>query len=398
MNRIVQRAALIGGLVLMLAVVTGLSQEAATGIGPTTRPSGSATCVLRIATNSLDVPLTCDEMVEGLLRSNGVLREAAGEVGIQTDQLNDKDFIHVSFGQSQLGRVGVRATNIAGMFAITLNSDKAGMNELAGRLMTAMCKRLSETLAESAESERAHLQAQLATAEKAVAEAQQRLAVIHAVQQQLCDAAGQSHLARDAVLAAGIAAEAQLRDIDTKLTGLHARQKALAEQIARIGLEAEKTAASDAVAVELEKVVKFREAEVETARARVKAAVVSAQEGNVSEERLAEARAELARQRQLANANAGGNLLSDLNKEVLMLAVDIAEAEARREFISKQLAEARGKKLLELADRYEREVEIPLHAARSAAERATRDLEDIRARVQEYRPPTVTILGGAAAQ
>ena len=138
---------------------------------------------------------------------------------------------------------------------------------------------------------------------------------------------------------------------------------------------------------------------MKTARALVKAARLSEQESNVAEERLAEAQAELARQRQVASAQRGREPAGRAQQ---------GSPHARGGYrgsggpagVREQANSSRPttKKLLELADRYEREVEIPLPAARSAAERAARDVEDIRARLQEYQPPTVTVLGGAAGQ
>lgn len=397
MNCILQRAAIIGGLVLVLACPAALGQESRPAGGFSPVSTIEATCVLTITSGSTEALLNYD-MLDGLLRSNGVLREAAREVGIPEERLDHPDFTCDTGLEVTVTSGGPGERGLSGVLYVRIDRDQPGAGALAERLMRAMCKRLTDVLGENGKAERTLLEARLAAAEKAAADAQRRLAAIHEMQQQVCDAAGQTQFSRPAVLEARYAAETQLRELDTKLVGLRARQKALAEQVARIGQEAEKATTSDAVAAELEKVVKFHEAELERARTRFKAAVCSEQDVDAAEVRLAEARAELARQRQVASANAGGNLLAEINKEVLTLAVDIAETEARREFVSKQLTQTYDKKLLELADRYEREVEIPLPAARTAVERATRDLEDIRARVQEFRPPTVTILGGAAGQ
>ena len=181
-----------------------------------------------------------------------------------------------------------------------------------------------------------------------------------------------------------------------RLAALHARQNALTEQIARIGKDLEAKAQQDPVAIELAKVVALRERALQAAQERSEAKLFSEQEVRDVEEKLALARADLAKQRQVANQLAGGNLLADFNKEVVNLAVEIAEVEAQREAVRERAAQIHERKLLELADRYDREVRPQLPLAEHAIEQALQRELQINTQLSAYRPPTLTVPGGSS--
>jgi DNA repair exonuclease SbcCD ATPase subunit len=269
----------------------------------------------------------------------------------------------------------------------------------ARQLLDALCRRLAQVFSERSAEALSRRREELTQAEEQVKQAEQRLAQVQELQQKLYAEAGQTELSQAAVLADLQGWEREQQEREAKLAALHARQNALLEQIARIGQEIKTRAQEDPVAIELQKVVELRERALAKTRELAKQGLVSSDdEVAAGEERLALARAELAKQRQAASLAAGGSLLADLNKDVVSLAADIAESEARREYFRGRMAQAREQKLLELANRYEGEVGPQLKAAEQGVRIALDRRLEAEEQLARCRPATVTVLGAGGEQ
>ncbi len=329
--------------------------------------------------------------LHALLTSSGVLGAAVRQVpGLDPDKSDAADVQIFELGKSFTAE-GTRRI-VTALFSVDvftrLTGDPSEARLKTEQLLGQLCKRLESELRERCGVEQGHLRAQLTEVQAAVKQAEQGLEEIQNVQQELFAAAGRSDLSRQAILEEMQALEYRQRELDMKLATLHARQNALAEQIARIGREAAAQVDGDPVVIELTKVVQLREQQVK--RIQDGGARAPLQE----EDKLAVARAELAKQRQAVSQRAGGELLADLNKELVMLVVDIAATEAEREFVRLQLTGIQDRKLLELADRYEREVKRQLISAREVLDDVLRRQVSLNERLTSYRAPTVVVLGG----
>ena len=106
------------------------------------------------------------------------------------------------------------------------------------------------------------------------------------------------------------------------------------------------------------------------------------------------ARAQLAQHRQAVAKAAGGDLLAEFNRDLVKLSIETAEMEARREFLQRKLAKIKESNLLELADRFEREVSLQFALAQGGVQAATERLDVVRHQLSTFRPPTVTVIGG----
>jgi chromosome segregation ATPase len=177
---------------------------------------------------------------------------------------------------------------------------------------------------------------------KAEKEAQQEVVrrQLKEVQKQLAQAAPQpSHTDAEAVNLGGqkneLTRRAQVLELD--LAGIDARCKALQEQIGAAREEGNKQLAQDPVTQELEKFLTAREESLANIKktADAGAAVAIAQ----AEERVAEARVDLARRREEVSRRAGGGQLEDFTKELGHLVIDKAEKEAQLQTVRKQLEE-----------------------------------------------------------
>jgi chromosome segregation ATPase len=345
--------------------------------------------MLQLTYSMAEFPVSPDTL-RGLLRSPAVLDAAAAELGLSAEEVRS---VSVELDKPSNYARPDRLSSLGAVLRITLQTARPDAQKCAARLASDMCKRLGAVLAASSEPERQRLQERLEATRRARADAERRLREIHARQEQLCATAGQVTLSREAVLDMLRTAESSVRDLELRLVGLHARQDALVEQIARIGSETDKKADEDPAVAELAKIVGLRETKLQRVLDIVKKAQATEVETADAEEAVAMARAELARQRQAVAQAAGLNLLDDLRKELFTLSAGIAEAEAERALLRARLAEAQEKKLLELADQYEREVELPLASARNALHEATKQVEEMEQQAGAYRPPSLTVLG-----
>jgi hypothetical protein len=115
-----------------------------------------------------------------------------------------------------------------------------------------------------------------------------------------------------------------------------ARHRALEDAIAKLSVEVEKKVQSDPVAAELEKVVAAREKGVERLKEMVAKNAASKTEAEEKVGEVAEARAKLMERRRDAAAEAGGTLIAQLNKDLLMLSIDSAEENMRYKMLAER--------------------------------------------------------------
>lgn len=125
--------------------------------------------------------------------------------------------------------------------------------------------------------------------------------------------------------------------LSIELVGQQARQKMLQITIKQLSAELENKIVGDPVMAELDKVVRGREQEIARVREMVKVATASKAEAIEAETRLAEARIKLLERRETAGKSAGGDLLAEMNKELLLLSINTAETQARRDYINQML-------------------------------------------------------------
>jgi hypothetical protein len=367
-----------------------------------TRPSSetaTARCVLRVRYFRGDVPLD-RKSFSALVNSDAVLGAAVRCVPGLEQAAPGRD---VSAALSELNELSQIEGHTSVTTALLELSVRVWQNvpdaeTKAANLLAAVSSRLEQGLGARNDAALRQRREAVDRAAEQVTQAQMELGKVQGPQQTLYAEAGQTELSRANILADLQATERDEQQAEMKLVELHARQNAIAEQIARIGKEVATRTQDDPVAVELQKVVALREKALEKAQELRKKGVAPEQDVNDAEEHLALARAELAKQREAASQSAGGNLLADLNKEVVTLAVDIAEAEARREYLHKRLEQARDRKLLELADRYEREVAPQLSAAEQTLRDALAQQVQAEERLAQYCPVTVTVLGETPGQ
>jgi hypothetical protein len=131
--------------------------------------------------------------------------------------------------------------------------------------------------------------------------------------------------------------EQERQKLTMDLAGQQARRKAIEKTIAATAKQAEERAEDDPIAVELAKIVELRMVEAQRMRNLFEQGRFSQTEISELEAKVADAKARLLERRELAARAAGGEFLSDLNRELLMLSINAAESEARLELIARTL-------------------------------------------------------------
>ncbi len=174
-----------------------------------------------------------------------------------------------------------------------------------------------------------------------------------------------------------------------ELAGKRARTKAALGKIAEIKVLAEKKAAGDAVAEELEKLVRIREREVELQEQLVRQGVANTASAQAAKGRLAEARVRLIERREKIVELAGGAVLVKLNEELATLNLDTVELEAKFSQTDGMLrlwSSTRQRKL-----RYDEAVQQINKLEKSIEQQSGRPGE-LEKRLGECEPPRVTVL------
>jgi hypothetical protein len=354
-------------------------------------PSGSrsAQCIVRIMSDPDMLPVGA-EMINSLLGSTPVLGEPAREIlGSKAESIDDVVTVSFELLEHSQSRMGLVLTG-----SITVEVQEGDVRLAAEEFLAAICVRLERALQGVGEIDQRRFRERLETVDAELGRLKEQYELIRAKRQELLKQAGRDDLSRARIENTINELEDTRQDIELSLAGAQAREAALTEQIAKVGQQAIETVEKSAVANELNKIVELRQKELDYAARMYDAGKVSQSDLNGLQEELARARADLARYRESVSETAGAGLLAELNKELVTLSVETAQQEAQLVAIQQRLTEIRERGLLELADRYEREVELQM----ALSERAVRDLTEeqfeLKETIRNLRMPEVVVIGG----
>ena len=368
--------------VAVLLVRSAVAQERGTE-----SPSGTheASYIVRISSDPRVLPIN-DDLIRNLLVSTPVLGEPAREILGSKSERYEED---VNVGFLLLRELESDEQNmLVGNIFVRVDE---GCRPAADEFLAVVCGRLEQALARVGEVDERRMRERLHEVEEELARAQARFEELRAARRELCEQAGRADLSRERIEDTVHELEKHKAGLELKLAGSAAREETLTEQIAKLSEQAREAAEHDAVMAELKKVVALREQEVARLHLLAEAERASSEDLRVAQEPLAMARAELARRREEI---ADCTMLVQLNTELMELSIQTAELEAALGHVEGRLAEIREKRLLELADRYEREFEIPLDMAKSAFQQLAMDRYFLRDQLRNVRHPEVLVIGG----
>jgi hypothetical protein len=285
--------------------------------------------------------------------------------------------------------LGVESGTMSIVISVSDEFKKAESPAKAKEYLTAVASRLQDLLearAKAAVDMKLTRAQQLADETRAIAERMRRDAADR--RKQIRQVSDRADTSAQGIRTALASLEQDQQKLAIELVGQKARQGMLQNTIKQFSDELERKIAGDPVMVELDRVIKGREQELTRVREMVKTATASKAEAIEAETRLAEARIKLLERRETAGKSAGGDLLGEMNKELLMLSINTAESEARRDYISKLLQHLHDAE--PMLDELEAAV-AKASEAEHAAWTAARALADIRQIMESVRRPYVTV-------
>jgi hypothetical protein len=277
------------------------------------------------------------------------------------------------------------------MATLVVNMIKPELNDKAPELARVICQYLEEELCALHDRKLERARKEVERAKERVDRADGQVDAILEYQNKLQADSGLVEMNREAALKTLHELEERQQELEIQLVAANARERAIATQIASTAKAAEERAKNDPVAAELEKVVAVREQELGRVSKVYESGAASVGDSLRAIEGVALARAELVKARAAATQAAGGELLGKLNGELVHIAIDSAEAQARLGTIRGRLEELRKRKTLELVDRYARE-ERRLPQVRLEAAGAADAYQRLKSQLGSTRRPEVIVL------
>lgn len=365
------------------------------GEAATSQPMATAAqCVLKI-TRGTGLTAISPEVISVLLNSVSVKGKTLRDVLNVAPGGND-GFVDINFeflSDVSLNGPFQGADAVLCRLEIEYVDDPSTYARGADEFLRVLVEHLADVLKDAGKSEFKMMEerAQITKAERMRVEHQLR--EIQALHQALIEEAGRTDLERDSILSEQHDLEEQIAESELELAGYSVRRQAIEAQIARISEMMGKSAPSDPMLEALQKVVEVREQQFRGVQTQFKAELVSSNDLANAETELASARAELWQyQRELAERSAGGSL-AELNAELNRMTISEAETKGNLQLRQERLRAMKDRKLLELSDRYEREVRIQREVAEDAFEEALRRQDEIERLQNAWRPPVVTVIG-----
>ena len=324
-----------------------------------------------------------------------ILKEKAREVGwAQPIQWGPGQFGNSSggYGGGNLISISFRmepvyarsGTNLLATVEIPPDVDARGAREVLDSTVQELRALLKETFAARNQSILEE-QATCDRTQREIRDLEERLDSIRLTVGNAVEGAnGSSAAARAAIAKSG----EQLQVLKLDLAGLNARSEAIGKAIAQYSDKIGQKVKDDPIAVELAKVVEFREERAKTLAALAASGSTPQEEVSAARAAVAEARARLLERQEAVSNRAGGDVVANWNRELMSLGIDQAEKEAKVRAL-----EASRDRLVVASRDLERAdaLVLELAAARKRYGQQESNLNALRAGQRSAKEPTVTV-------
>lgn len=180
------------------------------------------------------------------------------------------------------------------------------------------------------------------------------------------------------------------QDLEMELARFQARRMAIQEQIIRTKDETDRKIRNDPITDELQRLIELQFEQLKKTKQLVEQGRASHIDLGGAEEKLARARIELAQRREQVVKSAGGDRLTLFNDDLAKLSIDLAETTAMLNVVNSQLEEAERK--LKAASTFDPQA-AELRYAMQALDAANHRGNELKTRIANLQPPTVTVLG-----
>jgi len=182
----------------------------------------------------------------------------------------------------------------------------------------------------------------------------------------------------------------QRRMVEMDVARMKARRTATEQAIAQISNEVDRKMTADLVTTELQKILETSAGLLTAANERHKAGAASLGQVREMEQKLARARIELAKRREELSKAAGGDQIAKLNSELTSLSIDLAEKTAELQILNAQLGQTEAQ--LAMATTLNPKLS-ELRYAKEASDAAQQRASQLKTRLANLTPPTVTVIG-----
>lgn len=372
------------GMAFALALGAGLwaaarePQDAPPASSPAASGAREAAYVLAITYNREILPLN-SRLIATLINSSEIKKQVVETVARRRDgkfgmkfsvdfhDLDDRSMPYDPRGERRAGAAGPPESpteTLLGVLEVRIESCEAGVTPAADAVLDVLRTELRETLARSFYQQ---YEKRLTPISKRFDLTRRELEVQQHREREFRAAAGLSDLSRETVTALLQTLDSDRARIEMELAGKRARRDALTRHVATAAKQT-----PDDVAVELAKVVAAREEELQRLQQLAAAGQAPRSDLNRGVEYVAQARAQLAQYKQQV---AGGAGLAELNVELIRLAAEIADAEARLQHVAQRIERINPAKLMELSNQYEQVSRVELPRLRQAAESLSAQLQ-----------------------
>ena len=374
------------GLIAVLLVANArpaLAQDKVSG-------TKTAACLVRISSNEEVFPINAD-VIEQLLLSTPILGLPAREI-LGSQSLSYEEDVSVSF--EELNQAGTHGgTVLIGKITVEIH-DGGVLKARAAEFLTALCERLEAALQAAGRQNLEQLHQKLAQIEEELERVNQQYEEIRVLRQEFVEQTGRGELVRKQIQEMVRGLDERLHEAKLRYAGLEARETALSAQIAKIGERAVQQSDQDPIIAQLTRLVEIRENALERMKELNQAGAVSQEEAAEVEAQLLHARMDLMKYQQQMVEKAGAGLLENLNRELIQNGIELASSEVEYGLIEQRLNEIKEKRLLELADRYHREIELPLRFSEAVADELAKEQFELREELRNLEIPEVHVIGG----
>lgn len=287
---------------------------------------------------------------------------------------------------------GPRESSILGQIEVLIDGAEPRHNEA---FLRAICERLQQALTGLWEKEKTSIDRQLEMTRDELVRSEKRLRDLQNRRRDLV-VAGQGDLVPEAVMDQLRRLDHERQRMEMDLLGQQARLKALQQQIQATGERVLDASRDDAMIKPLQEKLELLREQLKRVAEQNKAGVLPESEVQRVRIAMSEAEAQLAEARRKVAQAGGGEVLGKLNTELAMLSVNVAETEARLQYIREQME--RNRRLAGAADEYEMTISMEMPHARRAYEMNKLRVEELEQRMRTAVPPMVTVIGGVTSK
>ena len=182
----------------------------------------------------------------------------------------------------------------------------------------------------------------------------------------------------------------QMQSLRLETASQEAYRKGVLNRINEIRNEVERTLRDDTISAELEQIIQRRTAELKNAKAKVDTGLVAVSGLAEIEDKLAQARIDLARRHEELSKTGSAASLGQLTNELTTLTLELERMQARENHLQRQLDEARS--LLGRAGEYER-LMLKLDIAKQNLREAETVNSKAKQRARMLQMPSITVIG-----